>query len=281
MAFSFVRIILSDTYHEIYTRGVAYYLQNAVTLATISNASCTADVQGTTIYTVRLGFKKIGSPAYNCSCPFLADRKRKIPCKHIISVALAWDAHRGVPVPDEDTVTELTIPPPAVTRNNIKEAYANPLHADLHIIRIAADEIGSWSRPHARLPDAPTQCQHPYTDSTDLEKALQELKNWTNRRSYDLYFCAGEVVAGFCEICRWIAPSITTCSPANRLEVFSKLVQWHRRVILELIDDSNGLHEFSEAHILLIYEILRQHTPTNDHTYSDTLEHMRTMVTDY
>lgn len=112
MAFSFLRIILPDTEVEIYKRGLSYFKRKSVDGRTIGTAGYKATVKGTEQYQVDLGFKRIGSPRYLCSCPYY--EKSKFVCKHIIASALYWDSLRNVPAPTLEDAEAICIPPPDV-----------------------------------------------------------------------------------------------------------------------------------------------------------------------
>ena len=246
MAFSFVRIILSDTEIEIYNRGLSYFNQEKVDGKAIGTAGYKAVVNGTDQYHVDLGFKRIGGPRYNCSCPYY--ERNKYVCKHIIAAALFWDNSRNVPVPTKEDIALLCIPPPDVTYGDIKKAYEEPLDADLNILRLAADNVCTWSRPHAQLPQKPIISENKFVTSKDLLFARKKLLSWSNRRQYDMYFCAGEMEAGFCEILRLLKQTILSFSIKDQLEALKVVVELHHE-ILERIDDSDGLHIFGEAHL--------------------------------
>ena len=208
MAFSFARIILSDTDIDIYDRGLEYFKKKKVFFKNIGNAGCTAEVQGTQNYEVKLEFHKIVSPKYSCNCPFFQTHSKI--CKHIIAASIAWDAQRNVPMLEEDLVESACLAPSKITRRDITKAFNNPLEANLEIIRRATDEMGNWSRPHAQLPLRPRVCEKKLENPIQFEKALQEIESWYSRDKYDYYFCAGEMVAGFCEVMRWMKQSWNT-----------------------------------------------------------------------
>lgn len=72
----------------------------------------------------------------------------------------------------------------------------------------------------------------------EIERALKQIARWADHAHFDPYFCAGEMLAGF-----------------------------HRRLITELIDDSEGDRVFSQAHLQALLADLRarglQHPPIN------------------
>lgn len=277
MAFSFVRIILVDAEIEIYQRGLTYFNHKLIKGNSIGTAGYRAKVKGTRQYDVDLGFKRTGAPRYVCSCPYFA--QHKFICKHIIAAALAWDASRNVPNPTFEEVESLCIPPPDITYADIKKAYDDPLHADLNILRLAADNVGSWSRPHVRLPDKPRPCEKPLQNIEELTQAKNRIIEWSNRRGFDMYFCAGEMEAGFCEILRWISKSFTNIPLVDKLELIKIAVELHHE-ILECIDDSDGLHEFGEAHLFFLCDLLEDNMNISSEEKA-TLKKLRERIEDY
>ena len=253
MAFSFVRIILEDTEIEIYQRGVDYFNRRSIVGKPAGTAAYKATVSGTDDYLVDLGFKRTGSPKYACSCPYF--EKNGWVCKHIIAAALMWDDARNVPSLTLEDAQILCIPPPDVTYADIKKAFDDPLHSDLNVIRLAADNTGNWSRPHVRLPEKPRQCSMPFNNMNQLAQARKSLLHWPNRRGFDLYFCAGEMEAGFCEILRWLEISFITLSVTDRLSVLKIAAEMHHEVI-ECIDGSDGIHIFGELHLLNLCDMV-------------------------
>lgn len=253
MSFSFTRILLDDTELEIFRRGVVYATEQKIspaTFETVSNNGCRALVQGggTRPYEVALGFKHTGSPKFICTCPY--NQQYKVPCKHIVATALIWDRSRAVPDPTDELAQELCVPPPRITGADITRAFKDPLHADLTIIREATDER-RWTRPHQRLPDKPRSCLEPFIDLMQIRRARRELESWARRAKFDPYFCAGETMAAYCELARWVRSGIETLAKniSQQIACADALIELHRVVVMELIDDSDGLHKFSEAHL--------------------------------
>lgn len=248
MAFSYTRLVLDETELKIYYRGLDYANSKKTTLSRVLNNACTGVVSGTKSYDVALGFSKVGSLKYSCSCPYFQENK-KIICKHIIATALIWDRERKVPDPDQKTIEHLCIPEPTITRKDINKAYEDPLRADLEVLRRASDEMG-WRRSHARLPLYPRICKQSFKSTLDVKKGISELRSWARRYSFDSYFCAGEMVAGFCELIRWVRKSQNSMTLEVGTDVLKLLVDYHRELIMQTIDDSDGLHEFTETHLL-------------------------------
>lgn len=218
--FSYTRIILEDTEQKIYERGLDYANRNKVKLIDILNNGCSAVVSGTKKYDVHLGFSRVGSPKYSCACEYFSSyNSDKITCKHIIGTALAWDRSRNVPDPDQETIKQLCIPEPDFTQKDINKAYKDPLNANLEILR--ADPTG-WMRPHARLPKKPKICLSNNCNFKTIRKGLSELKAWTRKYNYDYYFCAGEMIAGFCELLHWVKKNLQKNNSEDQIK-FIKL----------------------------------------------------------
>ncbi|MDP2944571.1 MAG: SWIM zinc finger family protein [bacterium] len=248
MAFSFSRIILSDTEIQVYYRGLEYADKKKIKIKKLFNNACLAEATGSDMYAVELSFNRVGSPKYSCSCPYY--QGHNIICKHIIGAALVWDRGRKVPDPDDGTVKNLSIPEPPITRKDINNAYEDQLEADLDIIRYAADELRG-ARRHAKLPLAPQVC---LLSPGDIKKGITEIKSWARRSSYDPYFCAGEMVAGFCELVRSVRKSLERFSSEELVVAAEQLSGYHHELITGTIDDSDGLHEFSEAHLTDLFD---------------------------
>jgi len=83
----------------------------------------------------------------------------------------------------------------------------------------------------------------------EVEKSFREIVRWTKRKSYDRYYCAGEMVAAFCEILRIVRARgpITPVAPLAQILVSAQ--KFEHRLIDELIDNKDKLEVFSSAHI--------------------------------
>jgi hypothetical protein len=112
-------------------------------------------------------------------------------------------------------------------------------------------EAGSWVLEHSRLPNAPRMKNDPAQpiSISELRRAFGAIRRWTSRSLYDLYFCAGEMMAAFCEVMRVIRMRVKATPPAVAAEALVLAQRFHRALVLELIDDSDGLHLFGEAHL--------------------------------
>ncbi|MDO8513274.1 MAG: SWIM zinc finger family protein [bacterium] len=276
--FSYTRIILDNTELSIYQRGLEYVNKKKVKLTSIINNGCQATASGSRNYEITLGFSRVGSPKYSCSCPYFSEHK-KVVCKHIIGTSLAWDRSRSVPDPDEETLEVLCIPEPIFSHKDINEAYNNPLTANLDVIRIAADESG-WSRPHAHLPIKPQVCNHTTLELTDINKGISELRAWARKYNFDPYFCAGEIMAGFCELIRFTKFKFDTLNLDDKIKATVLLANFHHELIMEKIDDSEGLHEFSETHLYDLVSELTNNQKLNQ-TQIKALELIKHKIDDY
>lgn len=251
-------LLIYRVYQETWQRGEKYADEGRVKILEMDDGHIKAIVKGTKKYETSLAFKS-GGVSRKCSCPISNF------CKHMVAVAIVWDGTRGFRKPSKEEIENETIPPPAVSRSQITEAYNDPVNADLDIIRIAADEMG-WSRPHARLPNMPkfnADVEEPLT-LDEVKESFKEIEKWENRRNYDLYFCAGEMVAAFCEVMRIVKKRLSVSDPLMIAETLREAQKFHYKLVMELIDDSDGLHEFIEAQLEDIHHILKSMEISND-----------------
>lgn len=146
----------------------------------------------------------------------------------------------------------------------INALYKDPLHADIGLLRTMTDH-GSWVRPHARLP------LHPPFDPRETEPltleeistAFSEMKRWTKRKTFDSYFCAGEMTAAFCEVLRLVHKRLAVTSPATSGEILREAQKLYFELLHRLVDTSDGVHVFPKAHLEEIYETLKALTEKN------------------
>ncbi len=92
--------------------------------------------------------------------------------------------------------------------------------------------------------------------NTDIHKSASRMllyrsysQSWSRRRNYDIYFCAGEMTAAFCEVMRKIKSKWSQFSKDDQHSVLAIITKFDNELIFELIDDSEELHMFTEAHI--------------------------------
>jgi len=236
-------LILYRTYIEIWRRGEALAdLRNFENLKH-DEQSIEAEFEGTGCYQLVLAFCS-GGLSRRCSCPYNGDF-----CKHLIALAIVWDRLRDLPLPTSAEVEAEAIPPPLVTRAQVDAMYRHPLKVDLDVLRLAAGGMGGWSRPHTQLPQRPQSVALDHVLSPEeMVKIGRELNQWSRRRGYDPYFCAGEMTAAFCEVIRSLFELKPTDAQAAA-ELLLELERLHKTLILELIDDSNAEYVFGEAHI--------------------------------
>ena len=249
MVTSAAHAMLNKTTREIWGRGETYVDVGKVSVVRWDDRSIEVTVAGTSSYQVSL--REAGSGfTRRCDCPYASGATSGRICKHLVAVALEWDALRNMPRPSAEEVEELTIPPPEISRRQINVLFADPLHADLDLLRAYA-EAGSWSRPHSRLPNAPRMKSDPGRpiSVSELRRAFGVIQRWAHRSLYDPYFCTGEMMAAFCEVLRILRARSESTPPPVAAEALLVAQQFHRSLVLELIDDSDGLHTFGEAHL--------------------------------
>ncbi|MFZ5801068.1 MAG: CRISPR-associated endonuclease Cas3'' [Candidatus Omnitrophota bacterium] len=244
-------LLLKKTASEVWFRGEQYAEAGKVAFIRSDEKYVGATVSGTQEYRVHLAFAGSGI-SKKCDCPYSrGSTSQHAACKHMVAVAVLWDEARGILRPSREAVKAETIPPPAVSRAQINALYATPLNADLQLLRIAVDERGRWSRPHSRLPDKPDFMLSPRAplDRKEIRHAFSMMRSWTRRGAYDPYFCAGEMVAAFCEVLRVAKNRLASSSALSAAQVLREAQGFNRRLMTELIDDSDGLHAFTEAHL--------------------------------
>lgn len=256
---SATQLLLGRTYEEVWFRGEGYANHRKTKMLRAGEKEVEATVNGTKQYSVSLKFASSGI-SKSCTCPYAQGTSKRKVCKHMVAVAILWDELRGIPRPVKEEVESQTIPPPLVSYAQIDALFEDPLHADLEILRIASSESGRWSRPHARLPNKPAlndDINEPLT-LQEIQGAFREIKRWTRHRLYDFYFCAGEMVAGFCEVMGIVKRRTAATPPPISAEILREAQKFHSVLVMQLIDDSDGLHVFGEAHLEDAYRELEK-----------------------
>ncbi|MBU0597433.1 SWIM zinc finger family protein [Patescibacteria group bacterium] len=278
--------LIERTYHQIWPRGEQYADLRKVKVKNCDDASIVASVVGTKRYNVELKFRGNGL-SRSCDCPYMQSRSERTICKHLVAVAIVWDELRGFKRPSQQEVEQFTIPPPKVSQADVNSLFNNPLKANLETLRILADEtaLGGRSRPHARLPNMPNfnQDKNEPVTKKEIKKAFSEITRWSNRLNYDHYFCAGEIVAAFCEVMRLFKKRLTATPPAIAAETLREAQKFHYELIIEMIDDSEGLHQFTEAHLEDIYQALQNTivAAKNQATFKEKLDEFNRHRDDY
>ena len=250
-------MLLVKTDTEIWRRGVDYVDRELVCRDIQDDDSVIATVKGTQPYRVSLSFTPRGI-SQKCDCPYFT--KNGYICKHIVAVAIVWDESRGILRPDQSAVENCTAQSPRVSRSEIKRLFSDPLNADLHMVRVLPEEtaFGGRGRSHSQLPDTPQISpdeQEPLT-LKEIRGCFSEMKRWSRRKTFDPYFCSGEMVAAFCEVLRIIAERLPVTPPFLSAEILVACQQLNYTLMTELIDDSLGMHVLSESHLDSIYDIL-------------------------
>ena len=257
-------LLLGKTYQEVWHRGEAYANGQHVAIDQLNDRLVEARVAGTKQYGVSLAFSGLGLRR-RCSCPYADGGGSPRPvCKHMVAVAILWDEQRGLTRPSNATIATLAIAPPPVSRTEINKLFKDPLHADLDCLRMLPEARGSWSRPHSQLPHMPRldlNPAHPLTPE-QVRRAFGEIARWANRRTYDPYFCAGEMTAAFCAVLRVIRQRLAAISVLAGTTILLDAQQFHYTLVQELIDDSDGHHVFNEAHLEALYAGLRGMAPS-------------------
>ena len=236
-------LMLYRTSIDVWHRGEALADIGQFEIIEQTDQSVEAEFEGTGRYYLALAFRS-GGLSRRCSCPYNGDF-----CKHLVALAIVWDRVRGLEPPSESAVENEAVPPPLVTPRQVDAMFRQPLKVDLGVLRIAASEMGNWSRPHAHLPERPQSISIEHVLAPgEVKKMVLELQQWSRRQGYDPYFCAGEMVAAFCETVRALY-NIKPKDAGQAAELLLALERLHKTLILELIDDSNGEYVFGQAHI--------------------------------
>lgn len=255
---SFARALLPRVYQDVWERGARYATQGRVGTVEPVPKGVRAIVRGTQRYTVELAWRGTGV-SKRCTCPAAA---RRGPCKHQVAVAMIADQAAGIEPPEPDEIAREVIPPPLISRTDIEALYDDPLHADLETLRLAASESGRWSRPHARLPAAPTLSFGTGSLTVaEVSRAFAQMTRWASHPHFNPYFCAGEMMAAFCQVLRDCQRRWAGTPSEVAVAVLEAAVEFHRRLIYELIDDSDGLHQFGEAHLNVLLTDLQRRAP--------------------
>ena len=232
--------LLSKTYEDVWYRGEVYAERGLVNVAHKTNKEIRAVVRGGAEYITSLSFSHT-TLIRKCTCPYALQNGARSPaCKHMVALAIIWDEARHIERPTREQIETETIPPPLVSRFDIERAEQNPLKANLEILRLASSS-GQWQHAHARLPLAPS--------SVDITKATREFLRWSKLASYDSYHCAGEMIAAFCELMRSLIASTNDAKPLLLADTLLNAQELHSRIVQKLIDNSDGFHSFSEAHL--------------------------------
>jgi len=252
-------LLMKKTYTDVWMRGKKYAEDDHVEIISLDDKCVEAVVKGTESYHVSLNFPGSGI-SKKCTCPYAAGSEaRHAACKHMVAVAITWDKKRGLPSPDAKKIEAYTIPPSINPRAQVKELFAKPLQANLESLRTLVDRRGSWSRPHSKLPFMPyflDDAKVPL-DKKELEEAFKEMTSWTHRVKYDPYFCAGEMVAAYCEVMRSIKRRIPISDPLTVASIIIAAQKFHYKLVMELIDSSDGLHIFTEAHLEDVFKAVK------------------------
>jgi hypothetical protein len=242
--------LLKKTDQRVWKRGEQYAADGCVDVVLVEEKRIEATVRGSEMYHVRLNFPGRGI-SKQCSCPYAkGSQAQHAACKHMVAVALIWDDNRGLPRLNQKQIDEETIPPQPSLRSIINAVYAKPLQADFDTLRTLSDQ-GRWSRPHAHLPARPKFSDN-FQQELELEEvkqALREIAKWRHRSSYDPYFCAGEMVAAFCEVMRSIRRRLKSSNAVIAGKILLEAQKFHFKLVQEYIDSSDGVQIFGESYL--------------------------------
>ncbi len=104
MAFSFSRLIISESDHATCERAFKMVNKDLFQATKRGTASCVGNIES---FEVWLGFWK-GIPSWKCSCTKTLYTQSTHPCAHAVALSIAWDRNRGVPNPSSEDIEFLT-----------------------------------------------------------------------------------------------------------------------------------------------------------------------------
>lgn len=245
---------MKKTYRDVWMRGKKYAEDGHVEVISMDDKLIEAAVKGTESYHVSLKFSGSGI-SNKCTCPYVSGA-----CKHMVATTIVWDEKRGIQSPDAKKIEAYTVSPPNVSRAQINKMFAKPLEADFGLLRILAEERGSWSRPHSKLPERPSfsDDEAKPLDKKEAQGAFKEMIEWTRRSRYDPYFCAGEMVAAYCEVMCSLKKRLPASEPLTVAEILLDAQKFHYKLVMQLIDSSDGLHIFTEAYLEDLFAALKK-----------------------
>lgn len=250
-------LLLKKTTQDVWHRGEMYADKAGITVTSHNELEIQATVRGSKTYDVRLRFAAKGI-TQNCSCPHFVEAGHI--CKHIVALAILWDELRGISRPSSEKVNKVSVPLPKLSRQDIEECFSRPLTANLDHLRILAEEtaLGGYVRQHSELPKMPDMAlgEMQPVGYKEVKACLNQMTRWTKRKAYDPYFCSGEMVAAFCEMLRIIKKRVPVTPPIDVAWMLLELQEFQRVLIFGMIDDSQGLHKISEAHLQDVYDAL-------------------------
>ncbi len=256
---SATNMLLKLTDREVWIRGEAYARSPQVEINAFDDREIHATVRGSELYRVSLRFASNGI-SRDCECAFY--RKAGSICKHIVAVAICWDLRRGLAAPDCDEVERTALQRSTVSRRDIDNIFRKPNKADLALVRILPEvtALGGRGRLHSNLPEAPKALSD-ITDTlttSQIKKCFSEIRSWSRRRAYDPYFCAGEMIAAFCQVMRTVTQHLEVTPVEVSAKVLVDAQSFHQVLVTELIDDSMGLRIVSEAQLDEVFAQIRQ-----------------------
>jgi hypothetical protein len=140
----------------------------------------------------------------------------------------------------------------------VDDAFSSPLEADLDVLRVLNTTFAFRSRRrHEKLPKKPSfsgSKTRPLV-AAEFDAALSQVASWAERGHFERYFCAGEMMAAFCEVLRCVLKRAEVSQSSVLGDVLLSAIQFEEKLVFGLIDDSSGDHVFSSAHIDALYAV--------------------------
>lgn len=255
--------IIENVTEAIYYRGLEYADQGKVKELEEQEKKLVATVVGSKNYEVEFRQGPVHTKGY-CSCPYqLANQDY---CKHIIAVAIAWDRSRGKDIPTDEIVKSQTIEIDYGFGAKVDAMYDNPLEADLRFLATAS-EYSSWGvRPHAKLPLVSTLAEsvEPLT-LKEVKTAFNKIERFTNRATYDYYFCAGEVSAILSMTYDVLVSRLKSTEYLSGHQIVLESIVFYYNVYLQSIDSSDGVWSIPKARLpLMISQLVKMGLDPNN-----------------
>ncbi|MBE0433699.1 hypothetical protein IBX73_09590 [candidate division WOR-3 bacterium] len=133
------------------------------------------------------------------------------------------------------------------------------------MIRVAVDYYALSPKRHARLPKCPrmeTSEKIP-VQWAEIKSCLKEMERWTKRKTYHIYFCAGEMAAAFSEMLDVIYSRLSGSDPGEVIRIMAHCVDWYYRTFEQIIDGSDGVWIFPVARMGRIVDELLGRNPVH------------------
>ena len=263
-------LLLPLVQEHIWHRGWDYADSGVVFITKDTDTRCEGKVRGSRDYTVVLSITA-GKVSARCNCPYA---KSGDNCKHMAAMAIMWDEKNGIKRPSE-TVVGKKAGKEIQPADDFSEIESAPLTVNLNLLRRAVDYYVRSSRPHAILPDRP---EGDWDESKSLKpaevrKIFSGIRAWSRAKNYDPYFCAGEMLAGYCEAVRNIKKRLVKTRPEDAAKILMMSAVFLQDLIYRMIDSSDGTWMAATAHLNDLHQSLKStYAGHEDNIYTRLME---------